>query len=192
MSAVLEHDELRRLAVRLVAISELLEQRSEQAVQRVERGARDLERAAQLLGANNEASAREIVDALRQQGGTAIHKGLGDALVQCRAAFDAAEAQASRAAGEWSLQRSRLAQGQQRLLWGAAAALIVGSLLALGGSAWVVRERMQRLEQARFGEDVLAATRSGAITRCGQHLCVRAGTAARRYGRRGEYVVVSE
>jgi hypothetical protein len=191
MSAVLDSDELRRLAVRLVAISEMLEQRSELAVRRVEHSAAELDRAAQSLGASGEQSARELVDTVRQQGGAAIQKGLGDAILQCRAAFDAAEAQASRAASEWSVQRARLARGQQRLLAGAAATLVVGSLLAVVGSGWVLRERMQRLEQAHFGEDVLDATRTGAITRCGEHLCARAGVTPQRYGARGEYVVVA-
>jgi hypothetical protein len=191
MSAVLDADELRHLAVRLVAISELLEQRSEHAVRRVEHGAADLERASRSLGASGDRLVHEVVDAVRQQGAAAVQKGLGDALAQCRAAFEAAEAQAGRAAGEWNRQRSRLARDQQRLLWGTAMALIVGSLLAVGGSAWVVREHMRQLEQARFGEDVLDATRRGAITRCGQQLCARTGPEPEHYGARGEYVVVA-
>lgn len=184
-------DDLRQFAVRLAAIAELLDRRSEQAVRRIEHGAADLGRASHALGGSSDRLVRELVDMLRQQSGAAVQKGVGEALAQCRAAFDAAEAQATRAASEWRQQRVRLATGQRRLLWGSAAALIVGSVLAAGGSAWLVREHMRQLEQAHFGEDMLEATRTGAITRCGQRLCARVGANPHRYGAHGEYVVVT-
>jgi hypothetical protein len=133
---------------------------------------------------------RELVDTLRQQGAAAVNAGLAEALARCRKAFDAAEAQAGRAAHDWGVQNARLASTHRRLMWGGTMALIVGSVLAVGGSAWVVREHMRQLEQARFAEDILAATRSGAITRCGDRLCVRTGAKAKPHGTRGEYVIV--
>ena len=192
MSAVLDGDALRQLAVRLVAISELLEQRSEHAVQRVDASAAQLEHASRLMGVNGEKITQDLVDALRQQGATAIRQGVGGAIAQCLTTFKTAEAEAARAAAEWSVQRRQLASSQRRVLWGSATALIVGSLLSVGGSAWVVREHVRQLKQVQFGEDLLAATRTGAITRCGENLCVRAAKTPVRYGASGEYVVVKQ
>lgn len=69
------------------------------------------------------------------------------------------------------------------MLWKATAALLLGAVLAVGSSAFIAWRSLQQFKRADFAEDVLEATRSGAITRCGEALCARVGDAPRKYGR---------
>lgn len=85
-----------------------------------------------------------------------------------------------------------LTSARRTLLWNGLIALLVGSLLVAGGAAWVAHKSMQEIAQAHFGKDILEATRSGAITRCGGTLCVRVGKKPQRYGAHGEYVLLQE
>jgi len=71
-------------------------------------------------------------------------------------------------------------------------ALLIGSLLAAGGTAWIAHRSMQEIAQADFGKDILQATRDGSITRCGVSLCVRIGKKPRYYGKEGEYVLLQD
>ena len=78
------------------------------------------------------------------------------------------------------------------LVWNGLIALLVGSLLAAGGAAWIARDSMQKVAQAHFGQDILQAAQSGAITRCGDLLCAKVGKKLQRYGKEGEYLLLQE
>lgn len=183
-------DDLKQFAVRLMAVSELLEQRSERAVLQVEQGAVQLGQVAHGLDLSGQRLSSEVLDVVRAQSSVALEHGLAAALAQCQARFRQAADSASQAARQWDEASRRLHREQRRLRWTGWIALLLGSLLTAGGSGWLAARHLRQLEQARFGEDILAATRSGAITRCGERLCARVGTRPQRYGARGEYVLV--
>lgn len=183
-------DDLKDLAVRLVAVAELLEQRSERAVRQVELGTLQLGEAVQGLGLTGQRLSAEVLDAVRAQSGAAVERGLAAALAHCQAQFRAAADSAMQAAHQFDEAGHRLHAEQRRLRWTGWMALLIGSLLAAGGSGWLVARHMRQLEQAEFAADVLQATRSGAITRCGERLCVRTGDRPQRYGARGDYLLI--
>jgi len=92
---------------------------------------------------------------------------------------------AEKVAGEQSLQLSRV---QTTLVWKSLLVLGLGSLLLAGSSVYVAWDRMRVVKQADFGQDILQATRTGAISRCGDALCVRVGKNPERYS--SEYVLL--
>jgi len=87
-----------------------------------------------------------------------------------------------------------LTHAQRALVWKGLIALTIGSLLAAGGSAYVAWNSMREVRQAEFGTAILRATRSGALTACGEEraLCVRVGRQSRRVGDRGEFLLVED
>jgi hypothetical protein len=76
------------------------------------------------------------------------------------------------------------------LVWKGLGALIVGSLLAVGGSGYFAWKGMRQIEQAQFGADILRATQNGRLTRCGKDLCVKLGKHPRHYD--GNYVLLQQ
>jgi len=71
-------------------------------------------------------------------------------------------------------------------------ALFIGALLAVGGAGFVVWDSMREIKTAQFDQDILHATQTGALTRCGEALCVKVGKQIKRYGNDGDYVLLSE
>jgi hypothetical protein len=57
---------------------------------------------------------------------------------------------------------------------------------------WVVHRSGEALAQARFGQAIVQATQRGTIIRCGDLLCAKVGKKLRRYGKDGEYLLLSE
>lgn len=98
---------------------------------------------------------------------------------------------AEKVAGVQTLQLTR---AQTTLVWKSLLVLGLGSLLLAGTSIYIARDRMRVVRQAEFGADILHATRSGTITRCGKQeaLCVRVGKTLRRAGAQGEYILLQE
>ncbi|MEP7185209.1 MAG: hypothetical protein ABI767_05160, partial [Rhodanobacter sp.] len=97
----------------------------------------------------------------------------------------------AQAAAQAMEREARLLTGARRsLIWNGLLALLVGSLLAAGGAAWIAQKSMQEVAQAHFAKDILEATQSGAITRCGDTLCIRVGKKPKRFGAQGEYVLL--
>src|SRR3546814_6324153 len=77
---------------------------------------------------------------------------------------------AQRAALDMDEQCKRLARMQGGLVWKALVALTIGSLLAAGGSGYIAWKSMHEVRRAEFGQDILQATQSGVLTRCGDAL----------------------
>src|SRR3546814_2586095 len=96
---------------------------------------------------------------------------------------------AQRAALDMDEQCKRLARMQGGLVWKALVALTIGSLLAAGGSGYIAWKSMHEVRRAEFGQDILQATQSGVLTRCGDALCAKVGEQAMRYGSNEEYVL---
>lgn len=96
---------------------------------------------------------------------------------------------AERVAGQQSLQLTR---AQTTLVWKSLLVLGLGSLLLAGTSAYIAWDRMRVVRQADFGQDILRATQTGALTRCGDALCARIEPQAARHGEDGEYALLAE
>src|SRR3546814_808774 len=87
-------------------------------------------------------------------------------------------------------QRKRRGRVQGGLVGKALVALTIGSRLAAGGSGYIAWKSMHEARRAEFGQDILQATQSGVLTRCGDALCAKVGEQAARYGSNEEYVLL--
>jgi hypothetical protein len=182
----------RQALIRLMAIADRLESRTAQVAQRIDAatvaldqgvsrldagGGRFAQDALQVLGS----SVRQVMAQSAAQAVDGLHQRLQQGADSVRAATHAMDA-----------QRKGLAAARRTLVWNGLVALLLGSLLAAGAATWVVHRSMQDLAQAHFGQDLLHATQRGAITRCGDSLCVKVGRKPRRFGKDGQYVLLEE
>jgi len=182
-------DDVKQLLVKLAVIAEQLDTRSRGALQRIDASATALDRSAQRWTEGGDDFSRKMLETL----GTQARDSIAGVTRQAVAPLDAQLRQGAEAA-KWAAdalaeQRKLLTQAQQSLVRRGLLALLVGSVLATGGSGYLAWRSMRSV--ALNGE-VLEAARSGTIGRCpdNEALCVRIGTHPRRRGARGEYLVV--
>lgn len=181
---------LQDLALKLAAVADMLEQRSQQAVQTAALGAQQLQSVAQGLNQQGRLIAETAVANIGSHARQSIEQGTAESIEHLRRELRLASESAGQSAKLIAEQAQALQKAQKAMLWKAALALVVGAVLAAGGSAFIAWRSLQQFKRADFAEDVLQATRSGAITRCGEALCARVGDAPRKYGRKGEYLLL--
>ena len=184
--------DLEQLALRLSAVADFLEERSERAVQLVAQGTHVLDQTAHGLGAMAQQLSREVVETIGAQAEGAIQRAIGRATAEYNAQLQEAARTAAGAARQLEEQRDSLRRVQQGLLWKGLTALLIGTVLAAGGSSYVAWNNMREVKRAAFAKDILRATQSGVLTRCGDALCVKVDQRARRFGAKGEYLLLTE
>lgn len=182
-------DDVKQLLVKLAVIAEQLDTRSRGALQRIDTSATALDRSAQRWTEGGEDFSRKALETIGAQARDCIAGATRQALAPLDAQLRHAAEAAKWAADALAEQRKLLTQAQQSLVRRGLLALLVGSVLAAGGSGYLAWRNMH---SAALGDDVLEAVRSGALVRCPdrQSLCVRIGTRPHRSGGRGEYLVV--
>src|SRR3546814_3526944 len=126
--------------------------------------------------------AGEARQGIREQARQAGTQGTAQALGELDSQLQTGIQAAQRAALDMDEQRKRLVRMQGGLVWKALVALTIGSLLAAGGSGYIAWKSMHEVRRAEFGQDILQATQSGVLTRCGDALCAEVGEQAARYG----------
>ena len=185
-------ESLQDLALKLAAVADMLDQRSQQAVQAAAQGAQQLQNAAQGLNHQGQQMANLVTDTLSAQAKQSIEQGAAETLEQLRQQLRQASESAGQSAKFISDQAQALQKTQKTILWKASLALLLGSILAAGGTAFIAWRSLQQFKRADFAEDVLEATRRGAITRCGDALCARVGEKPSKFGPKGEYLLLEE
>ena len=186
----MEHQEIRALSVRLASLTDLLEQRSERAVQEVEQSTDELQQTAKALGLQGRQLAQEAVRTIGAQAGAAIHHGLHEAVEQCSAALQNVAQEAVRTMAHLREQSDVLRRSQRSTLWTCAFALLIGALLTAGGAGYLVWKARDSMRQAEFSAAILDAARAGTLTQCGEALCVKAARNPPRYSRNNEYILL--
>ena len=162
MSAHMDSNDLQELALRLAAFTDLLEQRADRVADITEANAHAVESAAITLTEQGGGLSTSAVSAIRDETRTAMQALHADIA-------------ASRSA-------------QRRFATVASSALVVAAVIAVGGSAWMIWQSRQEVRRAEFAQAILQATRSGAITMCGDEVCVRVGNKPKRASADG-YVI---
>ena len=186
-------DEVKQLLVKLAAIANHLDARNVEAVQRIENSAATLDQGRQRFNIGVEQLVGQTVQLLGDQAHHVIEQGAGKAVYQFNTQLQQSAASAKASAELMRDQQQVLARAQNTLVWKGLIALIIGSLLAAGGSSYLVWKNMQALKRAEFGAEILRATQLGNLTRCGKDaLCVKVGKNPKRAGARGEYLVVED
>lgn len=183
--------ELQDMALKLAAIADMLDQRSQQAANAAAHGAQQLQHVAQGLNQQGQHMVQSVIGAVSANARQAIETGSADALDKLRKELQQAQASAAESAKLIADQAKTLQASQKNLVARGGIALLVGALVVAATSAYFAWHTRQQFKQADFAQDILDATNSGAITRCGKDgLCVRIGENPARYGRKGEYVLL--
>ena len=187
-------DEVKQLLVKLAAIANQLDARNAAAVQRIESSASALDQGRQRFNVGVEQFVGQAVRLVGEQAHDVVVQGTGQAVHQFNAELQQSAAGAKSSAEMMREQHKVLARTQSLLVWKGLIALTVGSLLAAGGSSYLVWKNMRELERAEFGADILHATQSGSLTRCGKDnaLCVKVGKTPKRAGTQGEYLILED
>lgn len=183
-------DALKQSLLKLATIANQLDARSMRAVQQVEASTESLDQGMQRLESGATRLASEALQVIGEQARQTVAQGTAQAMGELDAQLQAGIQAAQRAALDMDEQRKRLARAQGGLVWKALVALTIGSLLAAGGSGYIAWKSMREIRRAEFGQDILQATRSGVLTRCGDALCAKVGGQPERYGSDGEYVLL--
>jgi hypothetical protein len=185
-------ESVRQALTRLMAIADRLESRNAQAVQRIDAAAVALDQGVNRLDAGGERFARGALQVIGSSVQQVVAQSAGQAVGELRQRLQQGADSVRAAAHAMDAQRKGLAAARRTLVWNGLVALLLGSLLAAGAATWVVHRSMQDLSQAHFGQDLLHATQRGAITRCGDSLCIKVGRKPRRFGKDGQYVLLEE
>lgn len=183
-------EQVQQALVKLLAIADRLDTRNQQSVQRIDAAAGAMEQAVGRLDQGSEHFARQALQLIGADARHAMAGGAGQAVKEFQHQLQQAANSVQWASQAMDEQRKGMAAARRSLVWSGALALLMGSLLAAGAAIWVAHRSMQEVAQARFGQDILQATGSGALTRCGDSLCARVGKRPQRYGKDGEYVLL--
>lgn len=183
-------DALKQSLLKLATIANHLDARNAQAVQQVEASTESLDRSMHRLESGAKRLADEALQVIGEQARQTVAQGAAQAMSELDAQLQAGIQAAQRAVLDMDEQRKRLARAQGGLVWKALVALAIGSLLAAGGSGYIAWKNMREVRRAEFGQDILQATQSGVLTRCGDALCAKVGKQAVRYGSDEEYVLL--
>ncbi|MBS0199593.1 MAG: hypothetical protein JSR70_04000 [Proteobacteria bacterium] len=162
MDARMDSNDLQELALRMAAFTDLLEQRADRVADITETNAHAVESAAVTLVEQGRSLSTSVASAIRDE---------------TRNAMQALHA-----------ETKALRSAQLRFTTIASLALLIAAAVAAGGSAWMMWRSHQELQRAEFAQGVLEATRSGAITMCGDQVCVRVGNKPKRANADG-YVI---
>lgn len=190
---------LQELALKLAAITDILEQRVQQTAQQSAEGAQQLNYgaqqinyAAQSMQAHVQQIGNQVIGAITSQAQQSVEQAIAQTtaaqLQQLRDQLKQVGESATESAKLIGDQAKALGKSQKTLVTRGGIALLVGAVLAAGGSALYVWRMEKRLERVEFADNVLAATRSGAITPCGESLCARIGAQPVMVG--GEYATI--
>jgi hypothetical protein len=183
---------LQDLALKLSAVADMLDQRSQLAMQAAAQGGQQLQYVAQGFSLQGQQMADSVVAAISANARQSIEQGTAESLELLKKQLRQASESAAQSAKLINDQAEALQKAQKKILWKASLALLVGSVLAAGGTAFIAWRSLQQFKRADFAEDVLEATRSGAITRCGDALCARVGEKPNKFGPKGEYVLLEQ
>lgn len=183
---------VREALAKLLAIADRLDARNLQTMQRLEVAGVALDQGVTRLDAGGEHFAKSALQLIGDHAQQCIAHGAAEAVATFQAQMQQCVDTAQAAAHAMEEQRKGLAVARRTLVWNGLIALLLGSLLAAGGAAWIAHRSVQKIARAHFGQDILQATQRGVITRCGDSLCAKVGRKPQRYGEGGEYLLLQE
>lgn len=187
-----DFDALKQSLIKLATIANQLDARSAQATRQVEASADALDLSVSRLESGAARFAKEALQLIGEQARQTVAQGVAQALGEFNAQLQTSTHAAQRAAQGMEEQRKGLNHVQRVLVWKGLAALVIGSILAAGGSGFIAWKSMREIRRAEFGQDILRASQNGVLTRCDGTLCAKVGDQAARYGKNDEYVLLAE
>lgn len=185
-------EDLKQSLIELSTVANRLDARSRQATQQIVTSTATLDQGVQRLEAGAARFANDVLRAISGQAQHVIAKGTEQAVDAFNQQLQQSTSSAKWAANAMAEQRQLLTTAQTTLVWKGLIALIIGSLLAVGGSGYVAWNNMREVKSAKFGQDILQATQTGKLTHCGDVLCVKLGKRLKRYDKDSQYVLLQE
>ena len=190
MPDAMDVEAAKQTLIKLMAIADRLDARSLKAAQQLDMAVAALDHGAGRLEHGAAAFAQRALHLIGSGAQQSIVEGTRQASTQVRHQLELTAGTAQVAAQAMEREARLLTGARRSLVWNGLLALLVGSVLAAGSAAWIARHSMQQVAQAHFAKDIMEATRSGTVTRCGDRLCVRVGKKPQRYGTQGEYLML--
>ncbi|MDO4796191.1 MAG: hypothetical protein Q4A28_09695 [Brachymonas sp.] len=181
---------LQELALRLSAFTDALEQRATRMHESMERSGQAMAQSAQGIDGQVRSLSQNVIAAVRDESRHAVEAGAREGVAPVIEQLQQSIRSIQTSSETLRVQSQTLHSKQRSMVWLSGLALLVGSLLAAGGSAYFVWKNQQELKRGEFGRDILDATRTGAINRCGEALCVRVGSTPQYYDKNREYVLL--
>jgi hypothetical protein len=185
-------DGVAQALAKLMAVTDRVDARNTQTAQRIEAIAAALEKSAQRLDTGGERFATAALQTIASHAQHAIGQVTAQAAGHLQQQLQQAANSASAVARALDDERAAMVAARRGMVWSGLLALLVGTLLAVGATVWVVHRSGDAWAQARLGHDIVQATQRGTISRCGDSLCAKVGRKLRRYGKGGEYLLLSE
>lgn len=182
--------ELQELALRLSAFADVLNQHATRLTQENAISAQSLRETAAAFTSQSQQVSRELVHSVGTQAREVIELQAGHGLRQSGDRLASAATHAEAAAGSLQRELQRLGAAQQSLVWKSGLTLLLGSLLAVAGSGYLVWKNHQALKRAEFPTALADAMRTGALSSCDGSICARVGKRPKRFGEQGEYVEI--
>ncbi|WP_158883035.1 hypothetical protein [Rhodanobacter sp. L36] len=176
----------------MATVAQELDRRSAQALQHIENAAANLHQSVTRLDSCGERFAKTALGVIGSEAKQTITHGTGQAVGEIQQQLLQAAQTIHSSAQEMEAQRKGLNAARRSMLWNGLGALLIGSMLAAGGTGYFAWKSTQDIAQAKFGSDILQATQSGTLTRCGDMLCVKTGKKPQRYGQNGEYLLLRD
>jgi hypothetical protein len=186
-----ELEDLKQLVLKLAAIAQRLDARSDNAVMRVERSADALAISATALHADSERFTQHVLQAIAAQAGALLERGVGQAVDRCNARLQGTADAAASVTRDLDQQRQALQRERRGLVWRAATALIAGSAIAIAGCAYWGMKSRDEVAANRIEAALLRAYNQADVTLCaGGRLCAKVEGDGRRNGGKPRYRLV--
>ncbi|MGY0505524.1 hypothetical protein [Luteimonas sp. e5] len=182
--------ELQELALRLGAFTQALEERAARISGELERTGESMAKSAQDIESRMQRLSHDVIDTVRREGRGAVSQGLQEGMAPGIERLQQTVGSLHQASQTLHEQVKGLQASQRSIGMLAGAALIIGALLAAGGSSYLVWKNHQELKRAEFSRQILDASRSGSLSQCGERLCVRVGPEAKRFDANADYILV--
>lgn len=183
-------EQLQELALRLSAFTDTLTRQTERLMQESQRSTQALQDTARHFAGQSGQVSQQLVQAVSQQARASIELGAKDGLLPASEALHRAGQDARQATASLHQALADLRHSQRGMVWKSGLALVLGGLLVTATSGYLIWQARQTMAQASFSHELIEATRSGALTRCGDTLCARVGAKPHRAGANGEYAEI--
>lgn len=183
----MDMDELKQLVIKLAAITDRLDQRSEFAVRRVEQAGASLDQSAGRLGSSASTFAREALGAIDKQSGEVIARGLGREIADCVAHLQRTKREASASAHEFEQMRTALRRERRTWVWLGLGALLTGTVLAIAAAGYAVKTSRDELRSNAIEATLLRAYNEADVSLCDGRLCANIDQSTPGFGDRNQY-----
>lgn len=186
----MNEEQLKTLSIRIAALVDALEDRSQSAVSGIYDSSERLDNTARQLTNNVMRLTQDVTRSVGIETSAAATQGLQQAFRPLLQEMQQVADRSSQAAATLQAQSETLRLVQRGMVWRSGMALLLGAGLAIGVAGFLLWKSHQTLREAQFSESLLRAAQSGAITECDGQLCARIPPSAPRFSKNNDFVLL--